>query len=116
MPTYEYGCDACGHGFEIEQRITEDSLKKCPKCNKKKLKRLIGGGGTFILKGSGWYADLYSSPAAGSDSKGSDGDEGTSSSAKTSDSESPSKDSDKPKAGNKEPTAKKAKKKSKKAS
>lgn len=59
MPTYEYRCDACGHEFEKEQRITEDRLKKCPKCRKMKLIRLVGTG-NFILKGGGWYADLYS--------------------------------------------------------
>ncbi|MCA9603435.1 MAG: zinc ribbon domain-containing protein, partial [Myxococcales bacterium] len=53
MPTYEYECEACGKGFEIEQRITEDRLKKCPKCGKLKLKRLVGTG-NFILKGGGW--------------------------------------------------------------
>ena len=59
MPTYEYRCDACAHEFEIEQRITDDKLKKCPKCKKMKLVRLVGTG-NFILKGGGWYADLYS--------------------------------------------------------
>lgn len=59
MPTYEYRCDACTHEFEIEQRITADRLKKCPKCKKMKLVRLIGTG-NFILKGGGWYADAYS--------------------------------------------------------
>ena len=60
MPTYEYGCEACGHEFEKEQRITEDPIKKCPKCGKQKARRLITQG-NFILKGGGWYADLYSS-------------------------------------------------------
>jgi putative FmdB family regulatory protein len=59
MPTYEYSCDACKHGFEIEQRITADFLRVCPKCKKPKLTRLVGTG-NFILKGSGWYSDLYS--------------------------------------------------------
>ena len=62
MPTYEYRCDSCSHEFEKEQRITADALKKCPSCGKMKLVRLIGAG-NFILKGSGWYKDLYSSPA-----------------------------------------------------
>ncbi len=61
MPTYEYECKACSKQFETEQRITEPALKKCPKCGKMKLQRLIGTG-NFILKGGGWYADLYSSP------------------------------------------------------
>jgi putative FmdB family regulatory protein len=60
MPTYEYRCDGCGDEFDLEQRITDAKLKKCPKCKKMKLVRLIGTG-NFILKGGGWYADLYSS-------------------------------------------------------
>lgn len=59
MPTYDYACDACGHAFEREQRITEDAIKKCPKCGKPKARRMISGGG-FILKGGGWESDLYS--------------------------------------------------------
>jgi putative FmdB family regulatory protein len=62
MPTYDYACDACGHEFERQQRITEKPLKKCPKCGKDKARRMIGGGG-FILKGGGWESDLYSGPS-----------------------------------------------------
>lgn len=60
MPTYDYACDACGHHWDVEQRMSEDPIRKCPKCGKLKAKRQITGG-NFILKGSGWYADLYSS-------------------------------------------------------
>ena len=59
MPTYEYGCDACGKAFEIEQRISDEPIKKCPKCGKMKARRMISGG-SFMLKGGGWYADGYS--------------------------------------------------------
>jgi len=64
MPTYEYACDACGNAWEMEQRISENPVKKCPKCGKMKARRMISGGGNFILKGSGWYADLYHKPSA----------------------------------------------------
>ncbi len=71
MPTYEYRCDKCGHEFEREQRITDDPVKKCPGCRSARVKRLISAT-SFVLKGGGWYSDLYSSkkaqPAAG-DSK-----------------------------------------------
>ncbi len=67
MPTYEYGCEACGNQWELEQRISEDPVKKCPKCGKMKARRMISGG-NFILKGSGWYADLYHKPSAKSGS------------------------------------------------
>lgn len=69
MPTYNYACDACGHGFEKEQRISEDPIKKCPKCGKNKARRMISAG-NFILKGGGWYSDGY---GASGGSKGSDG-------------------------------------------
>jgi len=62
MPVYEYACSKCGHEFEAEQRITEPPLKTCPRCRARKLKRLISHT-SFVLKGSGWYADLYASKA-----------------------------------------------------
>jgi putative FmdB family regulatory protein len=58
MPTYEYGCEACGNTWEVVQRITENALKDCPACGKAEARRLISGG-SFQLKGSGWYADGY---------------------------------------------------------
>jgi putative FmdB family regulatory protein len=60
MPIYEYLCEKCSHEFEREQRITEDPVKTCPKCRARKVRRLISRTG-FVLKGSGWYSDLYSS-------------------------------------------------------
>jgi predicted nucleic acid-binding Zn ribbon protein len=34
-------------------------LRKCPKCGKHKLARLIGAGGGIIFRGSGFYATDY---------------------------------------------------------
>lgn len=85
MPTYEYRCDACGHELTIEQRITEPKLTVCPRCAEEKLVRLISGG-NFILKGGGWYADLYHKPA--SSSGGSSSSESSSSSSSSSSSTS----------------------------
>lgn len=58
MPTYEYECLHCGHAFEAFQKITDNPLKNCPKCNKQ-VKRLISSGGGIIFKGSGFYATDY---------------------------------------------------------
>ena len=59
MPTYQYECQACGHGFEELQNMTEPKLTKCPKCKKNKLARLIGSGSGMIFKGSGFYETDY---------------------------------------------------------
>jgi putative FmdB family regulatory protein len=61
MPTYEYKCEACGNQFEKFQSITAASLRKCPKCGKSRLKRLIGTGGGLIFKGAGFYGTDYRS-------------------------------------------------------
>lgn len=64
MPTYEYRCSACENLWEELQKISEPALDTCPKCHAKTAQRLISGG-SFILKGGGWYADLYSSSGGG---------------------------------------------------
>ena len=61
MPVYEYQCRGCSFEFEREQRITDKPFKKCPECGAMKAKRLISRT-SFVLKGSGWYNDLYASP------------------------------------------------------
>jgi putative FmdB family regulatory protein len=69
MPTYDYVCDACKHEFEEFQSMSEDPLKKCPQCRKKKLRRLIGTGAAIIFKGSGFYQTDYRSDNYKSDAK-----------------------------------------------
>lgn len=59
MPTYSYRCSACNHTFDKVQRITEDAIKVCEACGAEAASRLITSG-NFLLKGSGWYQDLYS--------------------------------------------------------
>lgn len=75
MPTYDYECDACDHKFELFQSIMADPEKKCPKCKKMKLRRLIGTGAAVVFKGTGFYQTDYRSESykksAASDSKNS---------------------------------------------
>jgi putative FmdB family regulatory protein len=59
MPTYEYECPKCGHHFEQFQSMRDAPLKKCPKCGRASLKRLVGGGAGLIFKGSGFYITDY---------------------------------------------------------
>ena len=90
MPIYEYACEKCDSEFEVEQRITDDPIKSCPGCKSRKVKRLISRT-SFVLKGGGWYSDLYSSSGAKDDKA----DKADSSDAKgksaSADSKSPSK-------------------------
>jgi len=69
MPTYDYECDACKHAFEEFQSMMDEPLKKCPKCKKKKLRRLLGTGAAIIFKGSGFYQTDYRSESYKSSAK-----------------------------------------------
>lgn len=70
MPTYDYTCDACGHGWEEFQSMSAKPLQVCPECGKKKARRLIGAGAGLIFKGSGFYVTDYRKPAAGGSGSG----------------------------------------------
>ena len=61
MPTYDYECEACGHKFEKFQSMTARPIRKCPKCGKRKVRRLLGMGAGIIFKGSGFYQTDYRS-------------------------------------------------------
>jgi putative FmdB family regulatory protein len=66
MPTYEYVCPKCQHAFEAFQSMSETPLTQCPKCKKRGLKRLIGGGAGLIFKGTGFYiTDYKNKPSPG---------------------------------------------------
>lgn len=71
MPTYEYECRSCGHRFEQFQGIKDDPMQVCPKCKKKKLRRLFGGGLGIIFKGSGFYTTDYKRSSSVSSGNGS---------------------------------------------
>jgi putative FmdB family regulatory protein len=61
MPIYEYECKACGHEFELVQKISEPAVKKCPECGKNKVNKLISLT-SFQLKGEGWYETDFKNP------------------------------------------------------
>lgn len=91
MPTYEYACSSCQHEWEFEQSIKDAPLTECPTCHQQTARRQISRGTGFILKGGGWYADLYSSSGSkgSSDTKPSGGSsEGSGSSSGSSGSSS----------------------------
>jgi putative FmdB family regulatory protein len=89
MPTYDYQCDACDHAFELFQGINEPKKKKCPKCGKQKLRRLIGTGAAIVFKGSGFYQTDYRSDSykkAAAADKGTAGDGSSAEASKSTDS------------------------------
>jgi putative FmdB family regulatory protein len=51
MPVYEYECRACNRVFEVEQRISDPVLSRCPECQGP-VQRLITAGGGFVIKNS----------------------------------------------------------------
>jgi putative FmdB family regulatory protein len=68
MPTYEYICKKCGHGFETVQPISATPLRTCPKnlCGRKqwgrgRVTRQIGAGAGLLFKGGGFYITDYRS-------------------------------------------------------
>jgi len=70
MPTYEYECKSCSHGFEVFQAMSDLPVKDCPECGKE-VRRLILGGAGVIFKGSGFYV-TDKSKAAESKARGKD--------------------------------------------
>jgi putative FmdB family regulatory protein len=111
MPIYEYACDKCGHEFELEQRITEDPVKTCPRCRARKVKRLISQT-SFVLKGGGWYSDLYSSSGRSDKDAGKGKESGEAAADKPDTGDKPDTPA---KAGKKKPSDTKPKRKSSKA-
>lgn len=98
MPTYDYTCDACEHGWEEFQSIKAAPTKKCPSCGKAKARRLISPGAGILFKGSGFYITDYRSDSykksADADKKSSSGGESKSESkaeSKSGDSKAASK-------------------------
>jgi putative FmdB family regulatory protein len=60
VPIYEYRCEDCGNHLEVMQSFSEEPLRECRECGGS-LRKLISNT-SFVLKGSGWYADGYSAP------------------------------------------------------
>lgn len=60
MPIYEYTCKACGTESEITHKISDPPAKKCPKCGKSKLEKMMSAAG-FRLAGGGWYESDFKS-------------------------------------------------------
>ena len=70
MPIYGYRCTNCGNQFEVYQKMSDEPIQTCPKCQGKVTKMLYPTG--VVFKGSGYYStDYKGSPASSSSSNGS---------------------------------------------
>lgn len=70
MPTYQYACTECGHGFEAVQSFSEDALTECPACTGR-LRKVFSSVG-IVFKGSGFYRTDSREAPAGEKSQPSD--------------------------------------------
>lgn len=82
MPLYEYQCRKCKHRFEEIQQYSDPPIKRCPKCKKGSVEKLLSAP-AVQFKGSGWYVTDYArkgSAGGSSESgdKGGSGDKGDS--------------------------------------
>ena len=66
MPIFDYHCAACGHTFDVLQKVGEGALRKCPQCGKLKLQKQMAAP-NFHLKGSGWYKTDFRDKSAKKD-------------------------------------------------
>jgi len=89
MPTYDYRCKACKHEFELFQSMKDKTKRKCPKCGKNTLERLIGAGGAILFKGSGFYETDYRSDSYKNSAKAEKKSKDTGKDSKKSDSKKP---------------------------
>lgn len=69
MPIYGYRCSNCGNQFEVYQKMSDEPVQTCPKCQGKVTKMLYPNG--VVFKGSGYYSTDYKGSSASSSSNGS---------------------------------------------
>jgi putative FmdB family regulatory protein len=117
MPTYEYVCRNCGHGFEIVQSMRDEPLTICDVCGGEL--RKVFAAPAISFKGSGFYATDHGKRKASESSEKTDtksekkadakkNDAGASTSSDlpaSSGSEKTSSDSGKPSSPKKEPSS-----------
>jgi putative FmdB family regulatory protein len=83
MPIYEYVCGSCERTVDVLQKVSDPPPEKCEQCGAQGALTRKVSRTSFVLKGGGWYSDLYSSvkkdSGSGSDKGGSGSTGGTSS-------------------------------------
>ena len=61
MPIYEYECSQCHQTSDALQKVNDPAPETCPRCGAHDTLTRLLSRTSFVLKGGGWYADLYSS-------------------------------------------------------
>lgn len=89
MPLYEYRCKNCGHEFEIQQSMSEDSLTVCPNCGEPQLRKVFQPVG-ITFKGTGFYKNDSRSSSSSTSSSGASSSSGNGASSESSSSGSSS--------------------------
>ena len=56
MPLYEYACSSCGHELEVNQRMSDPALTRCPGSQTEALERIVPRT-SCSLKGARWHPD-----------------------------------------------------------
>lgn len=62
MPIYAYLCSACGYAADSLRKLSDPPLTLCPTCHQDTYVKQLSAAG-FALKGTGWYATDFRSPA-----------------------------------------------------
>lgn len=74
MPIYEYRCNACGHQFERNQRMSDDPVRECEVCGGEVQRVLFAP--AIHFKGTGFHNTDYGTrkrPRESSEGSSSDG-------------------------------------------
>jgi putative FmdB family regulatory protein len=91
MPIYEYACQSCGKTIDVLQKISDPTPAACTACGAEGSLSKVVSRSSFVLKGGGWYSDLYSSTKKdGGSSSSSPSSSSSGSTASSSDSSSSS--------------------------
>lgn len=84
MPIYEYACKTCEKTIDVLQKVSDPTPETCSACGAQNSLSKVVSRSSFVLKGGGWYSDLYSSTKKDGSSSSSSSSTSSSSSASSS--------------------------------
>ncbi len=81
MPVYEYSCKSCEKTIDVLQKVSDPTPEACSACGAQGSLSKVVSRSSFVLKGGGWYSDLYSSTKKDGGASSSDSSSSSSSSS-----------------------------------